>query len=57
MISWLCGRRSVGKSRWCRSGDVIQPLEICGVSDDVNQVSKTSASAVKPPGWSRCASA
>ena len=31
-------------------------VAICGVSDDVNQVSKTSASAVKPPGWSRCAS-
>ena len=56
MISWLCGRRSIGKSRLCRSGAWIQPLAICGVSEEVNQVSKTSASAVKPPGWSRWAS-
>ena len=57
MISWLCGRRSIGKRRRWRSGDPVQPVAICGVSDEVNQVSKTSASPVKPPGWSRCASA
>ena len=56
MISWLCGRRSIGKRRRWRSGDPVQPVAICGVSDEVNQVSKMSASPVKPPGWSRCPS-
>ena len=50
MISWLCGRRSMGKSRRCRSGLPVQPVAIWGVSELVNQVSKTSVSARKPPG-------
>ena len=56
MISWLCGRRSMGKSRRCRSGVPVQPVAIWGVSELVNQVSKTSVSARKPPGRSRWAS-
>jgi len=57
MISWLCGRRSIGNRRRWRSGDPVQPVAICGVSDEVNQVSKMSASPVNPPGWSRWSSA
>ena len=56
MISWLCGRRSMGKSLWWRSGRSSQPEAIWGESELVNQVSKTSVSPRKPPGWSRCAS-
>ena len=33
---------------------VPQPPAICGVSDDVAQVSITSGSPVNPPGWPRC---
>ena len=50
MISWLCGRTSAGKSRACRAGSSAQCEPICGVSELVNQVSKTSASPTKPPG-------
>ena len=39
MISWACGRRSIGKTRANRSGSVSQPPTICGVSDEVAQVS------------------
>ncbi len=35
---------------------MLQPPTICGVSEDVAQVSSTSASPVKPPGTSRWAS-
>ncbi len=53
MISWACGRRSIGKTRANRSSSLPQPLTICGVSDDVAHVSITSGSAVKPPGTPR----
>ncbi len=56
MMSWPWGRMSIGKTRANRSGSSSQRPAICGVSDDVAQVSITSGSAVKPPGWSRCAS-
>ena len=54
MISWAWGRRSIGKVRSNRSASSTQPHTICGVSDDVAQVSITSGSAAKPPGWLRC---
>src|SRR3954471_19463068 len=54
MISCPCGRRSIGKTRLNRSSSVCQPLTICGVSDEVAQVSITSGSAAKPPGTLRC---
>ena len=54
MISWLCGRMSAGKERAWRSASSPQCEPICGVIELVNQVSKMSASPVKPPGWSRC---
>ncbi len=55
MISWACGRRSIGNTRARMSSGVLQPAAICGVSEDVAQVSMMSGSAVKPPGsfrWS-----
>jgi hypothetical protein len=54
MMSWACGRTSIGNTRSNRSGSSGCPPAICGDSDDVAQVSITSGSAVKPPGWSRC---
>ena len=54
MMSWPCGRRSAGKSAAWRSGSLPQCELICGVSELVNQVSKMSVSAEKPPGCSRC---
>ena len=56
MISGACGRRSIGKVRANRSGSSSQPQAICGVSDDVAQVSITSGSPTKPPGTPRCSS-
>ena len=56
MISWACGRRSIGNTRANRSGSVSQPPTICGDSDEVAQVSITSGSPMKPPGCPRCAS-
>ena len=53
MISGPCGRRSIGKVRANRSGSSSQPQAICGVSEDVAQVSMTSGSPTKPPGWPR----
>ncbi len=50
MISWACGRRSMGKTRAKRSGSSAQRPAIWGVSDDVAQVSMTSGSPTKPPG-------
>ncbi len=55
MISWACGRMSIGKIR-SRSGPLAARAAICGVSDDVAQVSSTSGSAANPPGWPRCCS-
>ena len=56
MMSWACGRRSIGKTRWNRSSSSTQPPAIWGVSDDVAQVSMMSGSPTKPPGWPRWAS-
>jgi hypothetical protein len=56
MMSWPCGRMSMGNVRANRSGSSIQWHAICGVSDDVAHVSMMSGSPMKPPGWPRCAS-
>ncbi len=56
MISCACGRRSIGNTRANRSSSLPQPAAICGVSDEVAQVSITSGSAAKPPGTPRWAS-
>ena len=53
MISGPCGRRSIGKVRSKRSGSSSQPQTSSGVSDEVAQVSMTSGSPTKPPGWPR----
>ena len=53
MISGPCGRRSIGKVRANRSGSSSQPHTICGVSDDVAQVSMMSGSPANPPGAPR----
>ena len=53
MISWACGRMSIGKVRSNRSGSSSQPQAIWGDSDDVAHVSMTSGSAANPPGWLR----
>ena len=45
MISWAWVRRSIGKTRANRSGSRSQPQTICGVSEEVAQVSMTSGSA------------
>src|SRR4051794_15341275 len=50
MISWACGRRSIGYVRSNRSGSLSHVHAICGVSDDVAHVSMTSGSATKPSG-------
>ncbi len=46
MISWLCGRMSAGKRRRWRAGSRSQPELICGVSELVNQVSKTGGHGI-----------
>jgi hypothetical protein len=56
MISWACGRRSMGKIR-SRAGPLAARAAICGVSEDVAQVSSTSGSAANPPGRPRCSPA
>ena len=53
MISWACGRTSMGNVRANRSGSSSQAQAIWGVSDEVAQVSMMSGSPVNPPGWSR----
>ena len=53
MMSWACGRRSIGKTLAKRSGLSSQPETICGVNDDVAQVSMMSGSPMKPPGVPR----
>ena len=50
MISCDCGRRSIGNTRANRSGSVPQRPAICGVSDEVAQVSITSGSRDEPAG-------
>src|SRR3954447_11745960 len=54
MMSCACGRRSIGKTAANSSGSVSQPEATCGESDDVAQVSMTSASPMNPPGFPRC---
>ena len=53
MMSWACGRTSIGKTSANSSGSSRQPPAICGVSEDVAQVSITSGSPVNPPGRPR----
>ena len=53
MMSWPCGRTSIGNTRAYRSSSQPQPPAICGVSELVAQVSITSASPTKPPGTPR----
>src|SRR5262245_41771224 len=55
MMSWACGRRSIGNVRADRSGSVSHPVTSCGVTDEVAHVSITSGSPLNPPGWPRCA--
>jgi hypothetical protein len=56
MISCAWVFRSIGKVSPNSSSSRSQPQTICGLRDEVAQVSITSGSAVKPPGWPRCAS-
>ena len=53
MMSWPWGRRSIGNRRPNRSSSSSHREAICGVIDEVAQVSITSGSPVKPPGLSR----
>ena len=53
MISGPCGRRSMGKVAAKSAGSSTQPQAICGVTDEVAQVSMTSGSPTKPPGSPR----
>ena len=57
MMSWACGRRSIGKTAGEQVG-VVAPSRrrSAGVSDDVAQVSITSGSPTKPPGLPRWSS-
>ena len=50
MISCACVFRSIGKVSANSSGSRSHPHTICGVSEEVAQVSITSGSATKPPG-------
>ena len=56
MMSCALVHRSIGKTRSNRSGSSSQPPAICGVSDDVAQVSITSGSPMKPPALPRWSS-
>ena len=56
MMSCAWVHRSIGKTRSNRSGSVSQPLAICGLSEEVAQVSITSGSPMKPPGLPRWSS-
>jgi len=56
MMSWAWVHRSIGKTRENRSSSVSQLPAICGVSDEVAQVSMTSGSPTKPPGLPRWSS-
>ena len=53
MMSWAWGRMSIGKVAAWRASSVRQPVAICGVSDEVAQVSITSGSPMNPPGTPR----
>ena len=56
MMSWACGRTSIGKMLLNNFSSSIQRPAICGVSDDVAHVSMTSGSPMNPPATPRCAS-
>ncbi len=53
MMSCACGRTSIGKTRSNSSGSLNQPPAICGVIEEVAQVSMTSGSPTNPPGAPR----
>ncbi len=53
MMSWPCGRRSNGLTRFHSSSSRSQPPASCGVSDEVAQVSMMSSSPSKPPATPR----
>ena len=54
MISGPCGRRSMGNVAANSAGSSSQPQAICGVTDEVAHVSRTSGSPVNPPATPRC---
>ena len=54
MISWDWGRKSIGKIRLKRSLSNSQEPAICGVSEEVAQVSITSGSPINPFGLFLC---
>ncbi len=54
MISGPWGRMSIGNTRAKSSGSSTQCPAICGVSEEVAQVSMMSGSPTKPPGRPRC---
>ena len=56
MMSWALVHRSIGKTRSNRSGSSSHPPAICGVSEDVAQVSITSGSPTNPPALPRWSS-
>ena len=56
MMSCAFVHRSIGKTRSNRSGSSSQPPAICGVSEEVAQVSITSGSPMKPPALPRWSS-
>ena len=56
MMSCAWVHRSIGKTRSNRSLSLSQPPAMCGVSDEVAQVSITSGSPTKPPGFPRWSS-
>ena len=53
MMSWAWVHRSKGKTACHSSLSDSQPPAMCGVSDEVAQVSITSGSPTKPPGLPR----
>ena len=53
MMSWPCGRRSIGYVRANRSSSSSQPHASCGDSEDVAHVSMMSSSPTKPPATPR----
>ena len=55
MMSCACGRTSIGKTFASRSSSSPARPAICGVSEEVAQVSITSGSPTKPPGTPRWA--
>src|SRR5690625_7723133 len=50
MMSWPCGRTSIGYTFSKRSSSAPQPPASCGVREEVAQVSRMSGSEVEPRG-------